>query len=344
MKPLVQEVRKNLMNAISTLIRRSAIPVLLALSVPVCMAAEAPKADSIPAYKPKRINKAIELLEQGQPIYYTGSKGGYNEGKAMAKTWADVILYGLEHDPVDLAKLREFMQGLVDGGPTPSGHRTPAVIVNLPILGTDLETMKGGTWMIQQALAAGVHGVHLNRARSPEAVRRFVAACRYPIHKQAVGKGLEEGLRGMGSQGYPSQIWGIGSKEYFERADVWPLNPKGELLLGIKIEDRHALKNAGKSIMVPGIGFAESGPRDMGLSYGYTEGRADPPLPKEVVAASARVLALCNRAKIAFLDNALYDTVESRIDEGIRVVAVPNENTLMTVERGRRYTKRQMPW
>ncbi len=27
-------------------------------------------------YKPKRINKAIELLEQGQPIYYTTSSGG----------------------------------------------------------------------------------------------------------------------------------------------------------------------------------------------------------------------------------------------------------------------------
>ena len=28
------------------------------------------------AYKPKRINKAIELLEQGQPVYYTGSHDG----------------------------------------------------------------------------------------------------------------------------------------------------------------------------------------------------------------------------------------------------------------------------
>ena len=26
--------------------------------------------------KPKRINRAIELLEQGQPIYYTGSHEG----------------------------------------------------------------------------------------------------------------------------------------------------------------------------------------------------------------------------------------------------------------------------
>ena len=28
------------------------------------------------APKPKRINRAIELLEAGQPIYYTGGRGG----------------------------------------------------------------------------------------------------------------------------------------------------------------------------------------------------------------------------------------------------------------------------
>jgi len=38
--------------------------------------------------KPKRINRAIELLEQGQPIYYTGSHSGtvgtFEQGKQDA--------------------------------------------------------------------------------------------------------------------------------------------------------------------------------------------------------------------------------------------------------------------
>lgn len=50
-------------------------------------------------------------------------------------------------------------------------------------------------------------------------------------------------------------------------------------MLGIKIEDKIALENAEKSLVVPGICFTEHGPRDMGLSYGYLEGRADPPVP-----------------------------------------------------------------
>ena len=45
--------------------------------------------------------------------------------------------------------------------------------------------------------------------------------------------------------------------EYLRRADPWPLNPDGELLLGLKIEDRHALPNADAIAATPGIYFAE---------------------------------------------------------------------------------------
>ena len=82
---------------------------------------------------PKRVNKAIELLEQDQPVYYTGSHTGanltYEAGKEMAKTWADYINIGMEHGPLDFVGLANFMRGLVDGGPTNSGHVTPAVVV-----------------------------------------------------------------------------------------------------------------------------------------------------------------------------------------------------------------------
>jgi hypothetical protein len=43
----------------------------------------------------------------------------------------------MEHGPFEPQRLREFMQGLVDGGPTKSGHRTPTVIVTLPFIGLD---------------------------------------------------------------------------------------------------------------------------------------------------------------------------------------------------------------
>lgn len=291
-------------------------------------------------WTPKRINKCIELLEMGQPIYYTAAYGGYEEGRKLAKTWADYITYDMEHNPLDFGKLRDFMRGLVDGGPTPSGHRTPAVIVVLPVLGLDGPTMQAGAWMVQQALAQGVHGVHLARVRDPEAVKRFVQAARYPFQKRGV-EILGWGTRGWGSQEFAAWVWGITPRRYLEVADVWPLNPEGELMLGVKIEDWQALEKAEETLAVPGIAFAEHGPRDMGLSYGYLEGRADPPVPEEVRRAGERVLALCKKYKIAFLDNVLPENVKQRIDEGVMIGAGRRQDS---AEIGRRYTKRRMPW
>lgn len=314
----------------------SAVVSTLVMIAAHCAAQDAQQAE----HKPTRVNKCIELLEQGQPIYYIDGDGGYDEGKSLAKTWADYILYDMEHAPPDMTRLRAFMRGLVDGGPTPSGHRTPAVIVTLPVLGVDVETIKGGSWMVQQALACGIHGVHLCRARDPEAVRLFVQAVRYPHHKQAVEK-IGEGLRGFGSHKFPAEIWGVSEERYFDLADVWPLNSAGEIMLGIKIEDRHALANAERSLRIPGITFAEWGPRDMGLSYGLVGGQADPPFSKVLREAGDRVFAACKSSKVLFLDNVLPTNVAKRIDEGVMVGAGRQQEA---AEVGRRHTKREMPW
>ena len=140
------------------------------------------------SYEPTRINKAIELLARDQPIYYTQvNAGGYDEGKALADTWADYITYNMEHSPFDMNALRAFMQGLVDGGPTRSGHRTPAVVAVLPFGGINEQVLWANYWMVEQVLGAGVHGVLLAHARSPEVVRVLVQAARYPHAPEAKG-------------------------------------------------------------------------------------------------------------------------------------------------------------
>ena len=297
-------------------------------------------ARAVSDYEPQRVNKSIELLERGQPIYYDASTGGYEEGVQMAGTWGDYIIYNVEHVALDFAALREFMRGLVDAGPTPSGHRTPTVIVSLPLLGLDEPTVTAGGWMVQQALAQGVHGVHLARARDPEGVKRFVQAARYPIHKQAIDiTGV--GLRGWGSHTFAAWVWGLSVPEYLQKADVWPLNPEGEIMLGIKLEDQQALDRAAETLSVPGLAFAEHGPRDLGLSYGYLEGRADPPLPPEVVAAGDMVLELTKERGMFFLDNVLPENVAGQIDRGVMIGAGRREDS---AEVGREYSGRRMPW
>jgi hypothetical protein len=74
----------------------------------------------------KRVNRVIDMWLKNQPVYYAQiSGGGYEQGKEMAATKADYITYEMEHGPLDFKELREFMRGLVEAGPTRTGHKTP---------------------------------------------------------------------------------------------------------------------------------------------------------------------------------------------------------------------------
>jgi 4-hydroxy-2-oxoheptanedioate aldolase len=263
----------------------------------------------------------------------------------MAQTWADVIIYDMEHGPIDFGRFHEFMQGLIEGGPTKSGHRTPAVI---PQLGGALDetTMRANYWTIGQCLDLGAHGIHLCHARDPGAVRVLVEACRFPMNTRGMDAGLGEGLRGSGGQSISSTVWGVSQDQYLKRADPWPLNPDGELLIGIKIEDKYALANTEKNVRIPGLGFAEWGPGDMSMSLGLTEvRRSNPP---QMVQARARVFAACKANKVNFLAAESADMgkdiakmIQECRDAGIVLVGAVGE---AEAEKGRRLTRRTMPW
>jgi len=282
---------------------------------------------------PKRINRAIELLDQGQPIYYTGSHegtdGNFEQGVKDAQTYADYISYDMEHAPFDVKGLADYMRGLAKGGPTRSGHHTPAVIVNVPVNGTDENTVRANAWMFQQVLATGVHGILLCHADTPGAVRAFVEAVRFPAYG---------GRRGVHGNSTAARIWGITADEYGDQADVWPLNPKGELLIGLKLEDKYALENAEANAKVPGIAFAEWGPGDMAFSLGVKNGPG--PMPALMQAARAKVFAATKASKIFFLNSMNADNVVDMIKEGVMIGPASEK----AAEIGRKYTKRTMPW
>ena len=172
----------------------------------------------------------------------------------------------MEHGAFNLAGLDQYLLGLVEGGPTRSGHRTPSVIVEAPVEGVTEEIIRANSWQFRQILGRGVHGILLCQAESASAVQAFVESCRYPINRVGVGNGLDKGIRGVGSENSATAILGIERNDYVQRADPWPLNPNGELLLGVKIESAEALPYIEEILAVPGIGFAEMGPGDLSLS------------------------------------------------------------------------------
>jgi 4-hydroxy-2-oxoheptanedioate aldolase len=310
----------------------------------------------------RRNNRAIELLEQDQAIYYAGGHSGHVlthlQGIEDAHIWADYINVGMEHGAFDMTGLAEYMRGLVDGGPTRSGHRTPTIIVEAPVNGTDAANIRFNAWQFRQILGRGVHGVLLCQAESADAVRAFVAACRYPHHAAGVDPGLPSpvdrmrgakasasaaalsiGTRGRGSETTAAPIWGISPEEYLERCDPWPLNPNGELLLGVKLESPEGIANCEAILQVPGLGFAELGPGDLGLALGYPAVPRDP-YPPEMREARERVFSACRKNRIAFLETCSPENVVAKLDEGVRVIAGHREET---AKIGRSHQKRTMP-
>jgi 4-hydroxy-2-oxoheptanedioate aldolase len=268
---------------------------------------------------------------------HTGHVLTYAQGKEDATTWADYINVGMEHGAFNMAGLDEYMRGLVDGGPARSGHRTPTVIVEAPVEGTTDEMVRFNAWQFRQILARGVHGILLCQAESAAAVRAFVESCRYPINRTGVGEGLGEGSRGVGSEPSAAPIWGVDRDTYLRKADPWPLNPEGELLLGVKIESAAAIPHIEEILSVPGLGFAEMGPGDLSLSLGYF--RLPTPFPAEMVEVRRRVRAACLARGIAFLESASPDDVIAKIDAGARVIAGHRQDT---AQIGRAHTRRTM--
>ena len=204
----------------------------------------------------------------------------------------------------------------------------------------------------------GAHGILLCQAETAGAARAFVESCRYPHHLDGVDPSLPTplarmqrrgraaangelgaGTRGRGSEATAAAIWGVSPPEYMERCDPWPLNPKGELLLGVKLESPEGIAHCDEILAMPGLGFAELGPGDLSLALGYREMPRDK-YPPEMQEARAQVLAACRRNGIAFLEIGTPENVIAKIDEGVRVFAGHHEEAARI---GRAHQRREMP-
>ena len=307
-----------------------------------------------PNYKPRRVNKAIELWEDNQVAFYnvympSGAPDGYEEGKRLSQTYCDAINYEMENGSLDFSNLRNFMQGLVDGGPTPSGHRTPMVFVTLPAVGFDGPSMRANAWMIQQALAAGAHGVLICEMHSPEAGEIAISAARYKFTLPGVKEYPIEGSRGSGSQVFAQHIWGLKNEAYLAVADCWPHNPKGEISMGFKLENRHAAENAEQIMAIQGLAFAEPGPSDNSWSYlGWDAIRSMSKEERAKVMATPKYIDGLERIRLAARKNNVMwlgtgspgSSMEQSYDQGMRMLPGDNEEV---VRKSREYSKRKMP-
>lgn len=246
----------------------------------------------VTAQEPRRLNRLIEQLEQDQ----------------AAISGVDWQFIDMEHGPYLLDRLQTTLQGLREEGAT---RPRLAPIVRIPMEGD--ENVRFAT---KQVLDLGAFGVVFPRVETAEQAERAVSAMRYPPQR---GEASPEpaGRRGWGP-GRAARYWGLGVADYARRADVWPLDPEGELFAMIMIESADGVRNIDEIVSVPGIGAIFIGPADLGMSLGV--GPPTPAQPPETEAAIQRILEACQAHDVICGLAEPRTESEKRIAEGFRVL------------------------
>ena len=238
-----------------------------------------------------RLNGAIRALEQGKPAFTTFSPPEVGMAQAINAAPYDAVIFEMEHNPYDIQLLRDCMQYMLDRKQIlKSGSIAPAVapMVRIPPNGGEMNQ-----FFAKQVLDMGVYGIVWPHVSTVEEARNAVAACRYPrppsapIYEPA-------GLRGDAPK-HAAPYWGLTAQEYYQRADVWPLNPKGEILVVIQCEEAKAIKNLPKMLKeVPGIGCVLIGEGDLSQDLGFPRQYEHP----VVAGAIDEILAICKEHNV----------------------------------------------
>ena len=258
-----------------------------------------------------RLNPVIKALEQGKCAFSTFSPATMDNAIELAQSKYDSVVFEGEHLAWDPKNLRDTLQYMVLRGQVAKNGLAPscAPFVRIPANGVEKNQ-----FLAKQALDAGVYGVVWPHISTVEEAYNAVAACRYPRLKN---KPLYEpaGIRGDGPA-VCSRYWGVGQQEYYDRADVWPLAPHGEIFVIIQIEDTAGVANLDDLLKnVPGIGAVLIGEGDLSQELGVPRQYEHP----TVLEHMAQVVATCKKHNVVVgHPHVEMDNMERVIGEGFR--------------------------
>ena len=269
----------------------------------------------------QRLNKLIELFENDQPAFGVLSFDySLNNARAMASSGLDFLFIDMEHAPFDIERLRLFLLGMTDKRSIiEKGNLQPDVVplVRIPAAGGAEELIA----QAKQVLDVGVFGIFFPAVHTREQAELAVRATRSPQYNEAPDY-EPEGLRGRNPS---NATWYWGVRDYHAKADVWPLDPQGELLAMMFIESRAGVENIEEIITVPGLGGIFIGPSDLSTSMGYTS-----PAAPEVEEAIQTVLGACLEHDVPCAITTGPGSVQQRIEQGFSFVTVGADGGLNT--------------
>jgi 4-hydroxy-2-oxoheptanedioate aldolase len=277
-----------------------------------------------------RLNGVIRALEEGKPAFTTFSAAEIGAAQAIGAAAYDGVVFEMEHRAYDVRALRDCLQYLLDRRQIAmSGSLAPAVtpFVRIPPNGGEMSQ-----WVAKQVLDQGVYGIVWPHVSTVEEARNAVQASRYPRPREAPYY-EPPGQRGD-APAAAAKYWGLSQQDYYKRADVWPLNPEGEILVAIMCEEKRAIRNLPTMLdEVKGIGVVIIGEGDLSQDLGYPRQYEHP----TVAAAIDEILAICKDKRVA-CGHPHVDSknVEMLLEKGFRYLMPAPVTSFAALDLGRK--------
>ena len=315
------------------------------------------------AQAPTRLNPMIELMAAKKPVFglYAPSNrrfggGGPNAAgrpaappadapppksaaqlaaDALANSNTDFIFDGTMEGGMDraLPAFTDFVKGMAAAGSfkTHHGQFTHPLVVKMHEIAPD---HKAAAASIGTQLNLGVSGIMFVSVESAAEAQAGINAMRF------TSKG---GTRSE-DVGQAPALWGMSEKEYKAKADLWPLNPTGELINWTIIESKEGLEKVREIAAVKGIGVLWPGAGTLRGLYTTTDASGVRKLDEAGwEAAIQKVLAACKEFRVACGYPASPNDIEMRMKQGFSVFVMNwGDPGFKALEAGRRIANRPL--
>jgi 4-hydroxy-2-oxoheptanedioate aldolase len=195
-----------------------------------------------------------------------------------------------------------------------------------------IESPEQATRDVAMQLDAGVSGIMFVGVESAEEVRAGLSAMRY----------ASEGGTRPDRVGSAPGYWGLTEEEYQREADLWPLDPDGELISWVIVESHEGLANVREIAAVPGIGVLWPGAGTLRGLFSSAGPDGQRVLDEEGWEnAIQQVLSACKEFEVACGYPANASDIEMRLEQGFSVFVMGwGESGFETVDAGRTKARR----
>ena len=257
------------------------------------------------------LSSVVDGLARGERVFGVSTYDlSLENARSLARADIDYVYVDMEHGPMDFTALHTFLLGMIDKQAiAESGSLRQPVT---PLVRIAPYGREASAWAVKQALDIGLMGIIFPSIETPEQALAAVRAMRYPQRRDSAHP-EPPGLRGSGP-GIATWFWGLSGADYTRRADLWPLNPGGDLVALMMIESAAGVENAAAIAAVPGVTGFYVGPSDLSNSLGLPR---DAPEVEEAIQA---IVDACVASGIACGITASAADMPRRIAQGFRIL------------------------